>query len=65
MRFDAAPSWPSVVLLMHEADVGMALGLGTVVGKVCERGKCLGLGSLLTSSGMLSLLSSLSCLCHV
>lgn len=64
---DDPPSWPMVVLLVAEAEVGMVLGLGTVVGKVCERGKFLewGLGSLLTSSGMLSLLSSLSCLCHV
>ncbi|TNN82249.1 putative protein C21orf58 [Liparis tanakae] len=56
-----------VVLQMAEAEVGMALGLGTVVGNVCERGNCLegGLGPLLTSSGMLSLLSSLSCRCHV
>lgn len=60
-------SWPRAVLLVAEAEVGMALGLGTVVGKVCDRGKFLewGMGSLLTSSGMLSLLSSLSCLCQV
>lgn len=36
-----APSWRRAVLLVAEAEVGMALGLGTVVGKVCERGKCL------------------------
>lgn len=64
---DDTPSWPMVVLPPAEADVGMALGLGTVVGNVCERGKFFkwGLGSLLTSSGILSLLSSLSCLCQV
>lgn len=61
------PSWPMVLLRLAEAEVGMALGLATVVGKVCERGKFLewGLGWLLTSSGRLSLLSSLSCLCQV
>lgn len=52
---------------LAEAEVGIPLGLATIVGKVCERGKFLewGCGSLLTSSGTLSLLSSLSCLCHV
>lgn len=38
---DDPPSWPMVVLLVAEAELGMVLGLGTVVGKVCERGKFL------------------------
>lgn len=64
---DEATSWPKLVLRAADADAGMALGLGTATGKVYERGKCLqwGVGSLLTSSRTLSLLSSLSCLCHV
>lgn len=38
---DVPPSWPMVVLPVAEAEVGIVLGLGTVVGKVCERGKFL------------------------